>query len=254
MASDIITENIHVLLEDTWEADDVVEECFKRKICCEVVSVEDLRAMPTHQFLSSIFLCDTTIIQQHLKIVDKLELVPDTYPAHFRSFFKRRIAKLKRATVEPSDLPIFIKPQANDKEFDGVVISTVEDLAQCGDPESFVYISSVVKFVGHEHRLFIGDGRLYAKGIRCTANDEISTTPSEDHDEGFSAFVDDILNASGGLFCAVDVSLLQSSQLEWAVVEVGDPFKRVFPSFLATILFISFLFGIVMFSKQNCLT
>eukprot|EP00933_Yihiella_yeosuensis_P022913 TRINITY_DN17937_c0_g2_i1.p1 TRINITY_DN17937_c0_g2~~TRINITY_DN17937_c0_g2_i1.p1 ORF type:complete len:308 (+),score=44.27 TRINITY_DN17937_c0_g2_i1:61-984(+) len=181
-----------VLLEDTWEADDVKEECARLDIPCSELTVEDLEAYDPHKFIfESVYMCDTAIVQQKLKAVSStydvnyLDKVPSTYPDLLRTLMFRKIVKssisdLKEKLLGSKKLceesefvkfPIFVKPVSNDKAFDGGVLRCEEDLqtlverdTDSGSENSIeIWLAEVVHFVS-EYRLFVGSGKCYGRG------------------------------------------------------------------------------------------
>jgi len=188
MAASQSTDHPEVLLEDTWEAEDVIEECAKRGISCTEMTVDELKAVDPPRFAKSTYMCSTEIVQAHLKTVNGsggdevagkessyFAKVPGTYPIELQPLFRRKIEQRKLETIGVSELPLFVKPMSNDKAFDGTVVANDEqlkDLIESINSDSSkgtsadtidVYTAEVVKF-SCEYRLFVGAGRLYGTG------------------------------------------------------------------------------------------
>lgn len=210
-------EEAEVVLEDSWEADDVKEECGRRGIRCTELTSEALRAMDTQQFISSTFLCDTAVIHTHLRRAGLHHNVPDTYPDEFKSLYHRTIKTSVLDQIKQSDLPLFVKPRTNDKVFDGMVIRSLDQLPPPEEvsPSTRIYTSEVVGF-GAEHRLFVGGGRLYGIGLRLSGQ-------GEDLESSLKAFAEAIVELAGNVFVVVDVGFVESRG-GWAVVEANPPF------------------------------
>lgn len=237
-------DNMLVLLEDTWEADDVREECERLKIPCRELTVEQLSAYEPREFVDSVYMCNTEIVQRKLRDAfgeAKFDaVVPCTYPQSLASLFHRKIDRKLLSRVEAEDLPVFIKPATNDKAFDGRVVRDTTALATLrkeateysGEThEVEIYVSTVVEFWA-EYRLFVGAGNLYGMGmIRDVRKQKSDTTVQlSDSCQGDPprAFVDDVLACCGDhAFWVVDVGVLVATcpgQSQWAVVEVNPPF------------------------------
>ncbi|CAD7935062.1 unnamed protein product [Amoebophrya sp. A25] len=152
-----------VLLEDSWEAEDVLEECRRVGIACVELTPAELENKSADEFVKeSCFMCSTEIVQRQLRKffhqaadLEEIGVVPCTYPAEFFSsstsasstsasaaaslaeegennLFNRKISKrmLSSLCAEHEELPLFVKPASNDKLFDGGVVRDAEDLAR----------------------------------------------------------------------------------------------------------------------------
>jgi len=217
-----------VLLEDTWEGSDIMEECARRGIPCQELTVDALAKYDPTMFVQHTFMCNTEIVQKHLRSAGLAYKVPDTYPAELESLLQRRIEHRKLHKVAEGDLPLFIKPTSNDKAFDGVVVRDAEHLQSIRDDarsadDVEVYISETVTFLV-EYRLFLGGGKIYGMGEHYLRDgDRSAGVPAVN-------FVQEVLACVGDAFMAVDVGLMtKDGQCEvceavWAVVEVNPPF------------------------------
>jgi len=238
-----------VLLEDTWEASDVVEECGRRGVPCRELTVEALEAVEAAAFVRCTYMCSTELVQAKLREAGMVGKVPSTYPDQLRSLFHRAIQTRQLMSIQPSELPLFVKPTGNDKAFDGRVVRDAEALRSvvdecagggggCASADSAggkeVYTAEVVTFAC-EHRLFIGQGRLYGTGkIRNDGTDAGGSLSPP------SATVDRVLSLCGDSFWAVDVGFIvkedepaaaaagvgpDGAPGTWALVEVNPPFS-----------------------------
>jgi len=238
-----------VLLEDTWEADDVVEECGRRGVSCRELTVAELEVYDARAFVcESVFMCNTDLVQTKLRSLSPglfAEVVPDTYPHELHELLRRDIARRELGSVQDSELPLFVKPVSNDKAFDGRVVADVEQLSdlraevcdllhgRLGDASEAevaalqVYAAAPVHFQA-EFRLFVGGGRMYcgAKNesylIRRDADVEAKDlAPPED-------FMRKVVEACpSDVFWVVDVGFMvqPTGSAVWAVVEVNPPFS-----------------------------
>jgi hypothetical protein len=217
-----------VLLEASWEADDIKAECARLGLVCNELSQELLAGLPPAEFVRSTFCCNTAVVQAQLRAAGASSGVPDTYPDELAAFLHRRVKLGTLGDVDAHELPLFVKPQTNDKAFDGVVVHDTAQLQRiraevaaeagpaCVDAVA-VFTADVVVFTV-EYRLFIGRGRLYGSGIR----DGDATLPPPP-----AAFVNSVVAASGDKFWAVDVGLMDGvggTDTRWALVEVNPPF------------------------------
>lgn len=226
-----------VLLEDTWEADDVKEECIKHHVPCDEMTVIELEQYSTLEFVQSTYMCNTELIQRKLAEVGLLTKVPSTYPDSLFGLLKRSVEQRTLKDLKLTDLPVFVKPVSNDKSFDGRVVTDeggLEHLLEDGghDLECPIWAAERVSFLV-EHRLFVGGGKLYGMGRIQGSSDAL---PDE-------SFISEVLSCCGpDVFWAVDVGLLvrantsgkqeghkkhegnEEQECCWAVVEVNPPF------------------------------
>jgi hypothetical protein len=233
-----------VLLEDTWEADDVKEECMRLNVPCEEMTVRELDECDALEFSQCTYMCNTELVQRKLREVGLLHKVPSTYPDTLRGLLGRSVEQRALKDLTLSNLPIFVKPVSNDKSFDGRVVTDGGGLVglreEAQDAACLVWVAERVSFLV-EHRLFVGDGVLYGMGRIQGTRDAV---PSE-------SFVKEVLACcESGVFWAVDVGLMirplggagvgagrgggqnkdreQEQEREqeecWAVVEVNPPF------------------------------
>lgn len=212
-----------IRLESEWEADDIIEFCQRNDIECDVVLREELFEMSSTEFLTRPFFCNSIVVQKHLNAVGLSYLIPDTYEEKFRHLFKRKITKCSFGELKAQSFPYFIKPVGNDKIFDGTVVKCAQDLDELwefhnvGYPDKLeYYVSEVVEF-SSEYRLFIGNGKVYARG----------------HQSG------GYLSMSGGILCLLENEILQIAKNDfyavdigytldlnrWSIVEINPPFS-----------------------------
>jgi len=237
-----------VLLEDTWEADDVKEECGRLGAPCRELSVEELEAISAAELLASVYMCSTELCQRKLREVLSEEQfasrVPATYPEPLRPLLRRRVEATKLGAVTEGRLPLFVKPATNDKSFDGRVVRNKEGLErlleeaaeECGGRDGIgeldVLAAEVVTVLS-EHRLFVGGGQLYGEGQIREDTTAMARLTAEERQALLggggvpASFVGEVLALCGGeVFWAVDVGLLARAdgELQWGVVEVNPPF------------------------------
>ena len=237
-----------VLLEDRWEAHDIIEFCRNKQIECLVLSEKQL--YERSDFLECVYFCNTDIVRFHLlkllqhqkELLD--QIYPDTYESVYSEYFKRKIRKTKMKSLENvllKDKSIFVKPVGNDKSFDGRVVSSVSDIEHimsdfegdssykknefehqvsykknerdvCDDVCD-VYVCDVVEFLS-ENRLLIGNGKLYGYGHICKTKDFSFLSKID---------INKLIEISGDNFRCIDVGLTKSG--EWIIVEVNPPFS-----------------------------
>lgn len=233
-----------VLLEDTWEASDIIEECSRLQIACSELTAGAMLNYDSELFVQHTFMCDTAIVQKHLKLLGLENKVPDTYPKELESVLHRQIERRQLREIVEADLPLFIKPTSNDKAFDGIVVRDAgglqrvrEEVGETAD-ELEVYAAEKVNFAV-EYRLFVGNGTVYGvPGEHYVRDgDRSAGVPSDE-------FIQEIVKCCGDGFMAVDVGLMTKDEEQplcndngvvkdycpeatwatWAVVEVNPPF------------------------------
>lgn len=210
-----------VILEDTWNADDIVTFCKEKGIECEVASQEELYAK--EDFFECIYFCNTDIVrcqlQKHLKgNTELLNIIyPDTYESAYSQYYKRMIRRMNVGSLDTALLKennIFVKPIGNDKRFDGRVISSLNDIDQLlMDDKEIVYACDVVNFLS-ESRLLIGNGKLYGYGHICK---------TKDYSFMSSMNINHIIELSKGSFRCIDVGL--TKEKGWVIIEINPPFS-----------------------------
>mmetsp|Transcript_40113 Transcript_40113/g.93154 ORF Transcript_40113/g.93154 Transcript_40113/m.93154 type:complete len:248 (+) Transcript_40113:48-791(+) len=214
-----------VLLEDTWEATDVMEECTRTGRPCQELTVEQLDAYDPREFMKHVFMCNTEIVQKKLQAVGLSSKVPATYPPELGNMFHRTMETKRLDLISTADLPLFVKPTSNNKAFDGCVVKSAEKLQdiieEVGGGEKGaaleVFTAEVVSFKA-EYRLFIGGFKCYGLG-QINEAEPVGPPPDE--------LVQQIVALVGDRFWVVDVGYLskQDGAPEWAVVEVNPPFS-----------------------------
>jgi len=222
-----------VILEDTWEADDVKNWCASKNISCEELSVDTLEAIDAVAFVNSTYMCNTKLVQEKLQEARLQHKVPSTYPVQLRPLLHRNVEEKLLGDISSSNLPSFIKPVSNDKCFDGRVIEDQDSLSrlmeEARDIHCPVWTSDKVSFLV-EYRLFIGCGNVYGCGRIQGCSDAVPP----------ASFVNELLACCGSdVYWAVDVGLMtrvhddsyhsdagkREAPSCWAVVEVNPPFS-----------------------------
>lgn len=214
-----------VLLEDSWQAQDIVDYCAQNAIRCDVVSANVLKQMKARDFLKQTYFCSTEIVQQHLQTVGHEDFVPDTYEKAYDQFFCRPILRSTLKEVDFTGGPRFVKPVGNCKEFEGTVIASLSDFIVCPSLFCDVYNTAPIYFVS-EYRLLIGNGRLYGLGHMCKALVEQMDACAAD---GLDQIAQELVIATGNGFRCIDVGLaektMSASSAKWIVVEINPPFS-----------------------------
>ncbi|XWV26039.1 hypothetical protein QJ857_gp1041 [Tupanvirus soda lake] len=211
---------MNILIEDEWNAYDIIEYCKNKNIDYHVMPHEEISKLHNIEFFEGPFFCSTDIIQKYLKKRNLASKIPDTYPGTFDKYFKRNIRKIKYSDLKREPLPFFIKSINNDKKISGTkvmnrtdendiwIINNVVPL-----PDMEVYISDIVNFVV-EYRLLIGNRKIYGIGYQ-QGNKNISVD---------KVFLDEVINLCGYDFYCIDIGYLENIK-EWAIVEVNPPFS-----------------------------
>lgn len=211
-----------IILEAEWVAEDIKDYCNQNGIRCTVLTHNDIFMLNKSDFLSQPFFCSTDVVQHHLQ--DTAYVVPDTYETSFMPLLKRHIDKCKFSDLISRDMnrvrgmPFFVKPIGNNKAFDGIIIKSTDDINHYQDffkidPLTDVYVSDVVTFTS-EYRLFIGNGKIYARGHqRGLSGPDLSFD---------SDFEQELLAICKRDFYAIDIGLQGT---EWSIVEINPPFS-----------------------------
>lgn len=206
---------ISVLLEDSWDAGDIVQYCQQHRMGCRVMSPADLLALHTAEFIKCVPFCSTDIVRHHLIASGRGMVVPDTYEDVYKLHFHRDIALIPFSDVKPGS---FVKPAANDKSFDGQVFYNNESfLGPAPDAQTLVYNCEAMKVIS-EYRLLIGGRRLYGKGFVSGVRMDDGLLPS--------SMIGDLVALTTSFRC-VDIGFvkLATGTLRWVVVEVNPPFS-----------------------------
>jgi hypothetical protein len=206
-----------ILLEDSWEADDIKEYASRHHIDLIEMTPDELYAMSSDDFIHETYFCNTDIVQYHLrKLGLETKIIPDCYDSRFGKFYQRQILKMpfseigRRASGLGSKLPVFVKPYANDKSFDGTVYSGRPDDFFGGVPPDDIlcYVAEPIKILS-EYRLLVGNGKKYGIGYICGVRmDDIPINP--------------YINAAGNSYLCIDIGLTKNG---WVVVEINPPFS-----------------------------
>ena len=193
------------LIEDTWNATDIIQYAIDHNIEYKELSQDALYAMDSNEFLQHVYFCSTDIVQKHLH-----RNIPDCYDSRYSHLFKRTISKSLFKDIKPGN--VFIKPQGNNKSFDGTIFNSYDDFYLTGktipEPETPCYVVNVIKLLS-EYRLLIGNNKVYGVGYMTGVKLPI---PS----------LQPYILASGGDFLCVDIGLTPSG---WVVVEINPPFS-----------------------------
>ena len=246
-----------VLLEDSWEAIDIIDFCKNKQIECIILSEKEL--YERSDFLQCVYFCNTDIVRFHIyncllskeyKSIDVKNLLdmvyPDTYESVYYEYFKRKITKTNMKCLENvllQDKSVFIKPVGNNKRFDGRVVSSVSDIEEL---MSDCDISSVENgncalstHVGFEDKIplhtfdninevyvcnvieLVSESRLLIGNGRLYGYGHICKT------KNFSFLsqmdINKIIEISGDNFRCIDVGLTKNG--EWVIVEINPPFS-----------------------------
>jgi hypothetical protein len=204
-----------ILLEDGWNADDIIEECKKRNIICEIYSSEELQNMDNTEFMNNITFCDTMIMEEQINRSKVIYKIPDTYDSRIEKMLNRKILLCEYKNIFDQKFPIFIKSYGNNKKLSGTVVQNIDELKilfydnEIEDGE-FYCCNEIITF-DVEYRLFIGDGKLYAYGCH-SGNSEIKL--DIDFAKNIAKHIND--------FMVVDIGLYNN---KWIVVEVNPPYS-----------------------------
>ena len=217
-------------LEDSWtengDGEYIINYCAlpESQWQLQIISRNELKRMPTRDFFRGVVLAQAHIIQSHLVLLNRQDLIPDTYDSAFQPWLKRHIEIIsiqqlwdKYISVER---PRFIKPVGIVKLFEGQVLDDGDDLTnllvrhQDVTLETKVYSCRTIDIDG-ELRLLIGAGRLYGVG-------QISIAPPPNQDWR-PVFLDQLITAVGGRFLCVDIGWV--AELGWVVVEINPPYS-----------------------------
>lgn len=106
------------IIQDTWD-DDYVR---KNNISTKIMSKQDILDEPLSDI--DVLFCDTTIIQQKLRKY----IPPPTYSDCFNHLYRRKIQIITVKECHKMDLPIFVKPVEQNKQFDGFIITNKYDI------------------------------------------------------------------------------------------------------------------------------
>jgi len=211
-----------VLLEDSWEANDVIQYCAERNMECIVLSPSEL--IKRDDFFESVYLCGTDTVRKKLEEIGRTDLIPDTYESVYSDLFYRKIEKVpfgnivKELELKDGRKEIFVKPIKNDKSFDGKVISSADDFEIYGEAkptnDTIVYTSEVVKFVS-EVRLLIGNGKLYGHGHICKAKTDLYLKEMD---------IQKLIDLTGKEYRCIDIGLVMKPVYKWQIIEINPPF------------------------------
>jgi hypothetical protein len=203
-----------IVLEEEWEADDIISWCRSNGITCQVVPRQLIESL--NPSCLTYYFCSTEIVQRIFSS-HTAYATTSTYPEQFTPFYGRTINRCMINELQESQLPLFIKPTTNDKLFDGMVIRSIGQLTDLISDNQLagqsIYASNVVKFLA-EYRLFIGNKQLYAMGKHFVEHRGSDQYTLDD------AFINQLVNVSADYY-AVDIGWAQN--IVWTVVEVNPP-------------------------------
>ena len=214
----------YIVIQDTWTEEDdqeLLEYC--KKYNTIILSKTDILKLNVNNI--KVLFCATKIIQKLLTGY----IIPDTYEKCFFEFYKRNIELKTLNDCYNIKMPFFVKPSANDKSFNAMIINSKSDLKYLNSfmsLDNILYTSDIVK-LKNEYRLFIGDKKLY--GI---ANSSEYVTDFLDLETNYTKyfniappteFINEILASNTTGFCIVDIGLTNNG--DWIVVEVNPPFS-----------------------------
>lgn len=167
--------------------------------------------------------CSTQIFQDKLIIVNKSDIIPNTYEPIFANLFKRNIQEVNWLEVIKHPYPYFIKPKSNNKVFDGYIITGLADLTHLVDMYKFeleqldqmtFYIANQINF-SSEYRLFIGNGKLYGYAHQKGPEHDLITGSA-------SKFIQELVRISNNNFFPIDIGYIPDQET-WAIVEINCP-------------------------------
>lgn len=203
-----------ILLEDTWEAEDIkiYFSNFKEYNVIEL-SVDELFKYDSNEFFKTIYFCNTDIVQFHLNKLNKTNLIPDTYDKIFNKFYLREIKISKFKNIKSGN---FIKPINNNKLFDGqIYIDDDKFIGTLPSPESLVYESNKITFLC-EYRLLIGNNKLYGFGFIQGLYPNIKSSSIN--------IINDIINITNERYLCIDIGYIKEYN-KWGIVEINPPFS-----------------------------
>jgi hypothetical protein len=213
-----------IIIQDTWTEEDdqeLLEYC--KKYNSVILSKKEILKLNINNI--KVLFCATKIIQKILTGY----IIPDTYEKCFSEFYKRNIQLKSLNDCYDVKIPFFVKPSANDKSFDAMVINKKSDLQYLSSflsPDEILYTSDIIK-LKNEYRLFIGDKKLY--GIANSSEYIMDFLDLEtNYIKYFNItppleFINAILASNTIGFCIVDVGLTTDG--DWVVVEINPPFS-----------------------------
>lgn len=205
-----------VLLEDSWEATDVIEYCTEHNIECTEVSQSEIYEMNSNKFLEYVFMCGTGAVKYHLDKLGLSNIIPDTYETAYSELYGRTINKIKFEEIPQMTSSVFIKPTSNDKNFCGQIFdptSDINDNDDLPDKHDVVYYSQIITFMS-EYRILVGNGKVYGIGFMQGYDD---VYPDEN-------IINQIVELTKDNYRCVDVGL-DKKTMKWLVVEINPPYS-----------------------------
>ena len=208
------------LIEEEWEADDIISYCQSNHYEYKVLSQDEIAQLPHEEFMTYIPFCNTLSVQKNLRAVGLERLIPDTYCERFDKLYHRTITKIHSNDLSSIPFPYFVKSAGNNKVIDGTVINDENDVSDMwttndvtASDDLDLYVCDIVKFAS-EYRLLVGNNTVYG----CGFQKENSNTNIP------SYFIDEILTMSEGGFYCIDVGHITDGD-RWAIVEINPPFS-----------------------------
>lgn len=211
---------MRILLEDSWEADDIIEWVRQRpEHELFVLNYDELWCYDNEQFLQSAYFCNTDIVQHHLEAMNMQHVVPDTYEiSTFSKQLGRVIEKCKLGDIDLRLGSRFVKPVLNKKDFDGRVLSSLDDYEACGltcpSLDTMVYHCQPFTFIC-EYRVLIGNNKVYGVGHMNKAK----------YTDGMDKFIESIVPLVSKSYKCVDIAYSIKPVARWVIVEINPPFS-----------------------------
>ena len=213
-----------IYLEDSWfeDADDIILYAKKNNYILIKKTYQELLDFNSLTFFDNLCLCNTEIIQHHLKKLGKTNIIPDTYESNYEQFFCRNIEKMPFGEFKNKYLGAtkFIKPSGNNKSFDGRLVKDLSDFTDfcidIPDDDLEIYVIDPIKIIS-EVRLLIGNNKLYGHGFISSQNDISYLT---------SNIIKNLIVFTGEKFRCIDIGLVEiNNTKKWIVIEVNPPFS-----------------------------
>jgi hypothetical protein len=181
----------------------------------------------------SVLFCDTSVIQELLKLHGKYVEYP-TYPKYFDNFYNRDIRIIRAKDLMDKKIvgsyDYFVKPMANDKSFNGTLVCSDFErdylLDQIDNPDQEIYFCKKVHFV-NEYRIFVADGKCF--DVADCTEELIDPTdrlakPIAPPDDLINRLLEQLSDQNVHKFCVIDVALATGETNCWCVVEQNPPY------------------------------